>query len=181
VRAAVAGSHRDDRLLTQPRGGTVENGTIHSLEFALRAHDPFLVVRSDGVACVRHFSRGVGARAHLLSDVVGVLVLGAAGQAVRSSLRGALPMGGSYTDILHMLTKRLTKIGDSTGIVIDRPILDMLGLDKGDEVSLRIDKDKLIIERADESVTRSKRQAKLEKARARMHGDVGGTLRKLAK
>jgi antitoxin component of MazEF toxin-antitoxin module len=80
-----------------------------------------------------------------------------------------------------MLTKRLTKIGDSTGIVIDRPILDMLGLDKGDEVSLRIEKDRLIIERADESAVRSKRQAKLEKARARMHADIGGTLRKLAK
>ncbi|HZY72727.1 MAG TPA: AbrB/MazE/SpoVT family DNA-binding domain-containing protein [Edaphobacter sp.] len=80
-----------------------------------------------------------------------------------------------------MLTKRLTKIGDSTGIVIDRPILDMLGLEKGDEVSLRIDKDKLIIERADESVTRGKRQEKLAKARGRMHGDIGETLRKLAK
>src|SRR4051794_41698933 len=73
-----------------------------------------------------------------------------------------------------MLRKRLTKIGDSTGIVIDRPILDMLGLDKGDEVSLRIDKGKLIIERADESVTRGKRREKLEKARTRMHGDIGG-------
>jgi antitoxin component of MazEF toxin-antitoxin module len=67
-----------------------------------------------------------------------------------------------------MLTKRLTKIGD-TGIVIDRPILDMLGLDKGDEVSLRIEKDKLIIERADESVSRGKRQAKVESARSRKH------------
>ncbi len=80
-----------------------------------------------------------------------------------------------------MLTKRLTKIGDSTGIVIDRPILDMLGLDKGDEVSLRIDADKLIIERADSSVTGSARKAKLAKSRGRMHDDIGGALRKLAK
>jgi antitoxin component of MazEF toxin-antitoxin module len=92
-----------------------------------------------------------------------------------------LRVPGLHTNILHMLTKRLTKIGDSTGIVIDRPILDMLGLDKGDEVSLRIDADKLIIERADQSVTRSKRRAKLQKARARMQDDIGGTLRKLAK
>jgi antitoxin component of MazEF toxin-antitoxin module len=90
-------------------------------------------------------------------------------------------MAPPYTNILHMLTKRLTKIGDSTGIVIDRPILDMLGLDKGDEVSLRIEKDKLIIERADESVTRGKRRAKLDKARTRMHGDIGPALRKLAR
>jgi antitoxin component of MazEF toxin-antitoxin module len=92
-----------------------------------------------------------------------------------------LPMDTSYTNILYMLTKRLTKIGDSTGIVIDRPILDMLGLDKGDEVSLRIEKDKLIIERIDESVTRGKRRQRLEKARTRMHGDIGATLRKLAR
>jgi antitoxin MazE len=92
-----------------------------------------------------------------------------------------LPADGAHTNIIYMLTKRLTKIGDSTGIVIDRPILDMLGLDKGDEVSLRIDADKLIIERADQSARQSKRKAKLEKARARMHEDIGGTLRKLAK
>ena len=49
------------------------------------------------------------------------------------------------------------------------------------KVSLRIEKDKLIIERADESVTRGKRREKLEKARTRMHGDIGGTLRKLAR
>jgi antitoxin MazE len=110
-----------------------------------------------------------------------------AGGAERRSARRAtdldrgLPRPGLYTNILHMLTKRLTKIGDSTGIVIDRPILDMLGLDKGDEVSLRIEKDKLIIERANESATRGKRREKLEKARTRMHGDIGATLRKLAR
>ena len=80
-----------------------------------------------------------------------------------------------------MLTKRLTKIGDSTGIVIDRPLLDMLGLDKGDQVSLRIDKDRLIIERFDEGAATAKHRAKLAKAKARIHGDIGGTLRKLAR
>ena len=92
-----------------------------------------------------------------------------------------MPMATLHTNIVPMLTKRLTKIGDSTGIVIDRPILDMLGLEKGDEVSLRIEKDKLIIQRADESVTRGKRREKLEKTRTRMHGDIGATLRKLAR
>jgi hypothetical protein len=48
-------------------------------------------------------------------------------------------------------------------------------------VSLRIDANKLIIERVDHSVVQSKRKTKLEKARARMHDDIGGTLRKLAK
>jgi hypothetical protein len=48
-------------------------------------------------------------------------------------------------------------------------------------VSLRIDADKLIIQRADHSVVQGKRKTKLEKARTRMHDDIGGTLRKLAK
>jgi antitoxin component of MazEF toxin-antitoxin module len=80
-----------------------------------------------------------------------------------------------------MLTKRLTKIGDSTGIVIDRPLLDLLGLSRGDRVQLRIEKAKLIIERIDDSAVEEKRRAKLARAKARIHGDIGGTLRKLAR
>lgn len=79
-----------------------------------------------------------------------------------------------------MLTKRLTKIGDSTGLVIDRPILDLLGLDRGDEVQLRIEKNTLIIERAEIGAA-EKRRAKIEKAKARMHANIGTTLRKLAR
>jgi len=81
---------------------------------------------------------------------------------------------------MGMLTKRLTKIGDSTGLVIDRPILDLLGLDRGDEVQLRIEKHTLVIERA-EVVTADKRWSKIEKAKARMHTNIGTTLRKLAR
>lgn len=94
---------------------------------------------------------------------------------------GVLFRPDSYTNIVGMLTKRLTKIGDSTGIVIDRPLLDLLGLDRGDQVQLRIEKEKLIIERFDEAAAQQKRQVKLERAKARMHGDIGGTLRKLAR
>jgi antitoxin component of MazEF toxin-antitoxin module len=89
--------------------------------------------------------------------------------------------GARYTNILCMLTKRLTKIGDSTGLVIDRPLLDLLGLDRGDEVQLRIEKDKLIIERADEGAAAAKRRAKLDRAKTHMHANIGGTLRKLAR
>ena len=80
-----------------------------------------------------------------------------------------------------MLTKRLTKIGDSTGIVIDRPLLDLLGLSRGDQVQLRIEKAKLIIERIDDSAVEEKRREKLARAKVRIHGDIGGTLRKLAR
>jgi antitoxin component of MazEF toxin-antitoxin module len=81
---------------------------------------------------------------------------------------------------MGMLTKRLTKIGDSTGLVIDRPLLDLLGLDRGDEVQLRIEKHTLIVERADVRAA-DKRRAKIDKAKARMHANIGTTLRKLAR
>ncbi|MEP7122859.1 MAG: AbrB/MazE/SpoVT family DNA-binding domain-containing protein [Byssovorax sp.] len=80
-----------------------------------------------------------------------------------------------------MLTKHLTKIGDSTGIIIDRPILSLLGLERGDEVQLRVEGSKLIIERATEADAKRGRRAKLAKAKARMHEDIGDTLEKLAK
>jgi len=80
-----------------------------------------------------------------------------------------------------MLTKHLTKIGDSTGIIIDRPLLSLLGLERGDEVELRIEGTKLIIERASGIDGQPRRRAKFTKAKARMHADLGGTLQKLAK
>ncbi|HEY4188630.1 MAG TPA: hypothetical protein VGP07_26420, partial [Polyangia bacterium] len=83
-------------------------------------------------------------------------------------------------NIICMLTKRLTKIGDSTGLVIDRPLLDLLGLDRGDEVQLRIEKQTLIIERA-EAGAADRRRAKIDKAKASMHANIGTTLRKLAR
>jgi len=86
----------------------------------------------------------------------------------------------AYTNIMGMLTKRLTKIGDSTGIVIDRPLLDLLGLDRGDEVQLRIEKHTLIIERAEVGAA-DKHRAKIDKAKARMHAHIGTALRKLAR
>ena len=82
---------------------------------------------------------------------------------------------------MRMLTKHLTKIGDSTGIIIDRPILGLLGLERGDEVQLRVEGNKLIIERATEFDGQTRRRAKFAKAKARMHVDIGDTLVKLAK
>jgi antitoxin component of MazEF toxin-antitoxin module len=80
-----------------------------------------------------------------------------------------------------MLTKHLTRIGDSTGIIIDRPILSLLGLERGDEVQLRVEGSKLIIERAPEADSQAKRRAKLTQVKSRMPQDIGDTLRKLAK
>ena len=83
--------------------------------------------------------------------------------------------------MIRMLTKHLTRIGDSTGIILDRPILSLLGLEPGDEVQLRVEGNKLIIERATDIDGQGKRRAKLARAKERMDGDIGETLRKLAK
>jgi antitoxin component of MazEF toxin-antitoxin module len=80
-----------------------------------------------------------------------------------------------------MLTKRLTKIGDSTGLVIDKPILDLLGFSRGDEVQLKIEDRRLIIGPVDEADRAARHQAKFAKAKARVHRNVGTALQKLAK
>jgi antitoxin component of MazEF toxin-antitoxin module len=80
-----------------------------------------------------------------------------------------------------MLTKRLTKIGDSTGLVIDKPILDLLGLARGDEVELRVEDERLIVGPVEVSARAGRNRAKFAKAKARVHTNVGTALQKLAK
>lgn len=46
-----------------------------------------------------------------------------------------------------MLTKRLKKIGNSRGIVLDRAILQLLGIDDDSELKLEVMGNKLIIEK----------------------------------
>ena len=83
--------------------------------------------------------------------------------------------------MIRMLTKRLTKIGDSTGLVIDKPILDLLGLSRGDEVELKVENQQLIVGRADASAHAARHRVKFAKAKARVHANVGAALAKLAK
>ena len=83
--------------------------------------------------------------------------------------------GSKYAD------QRLTKIGDSTGLVIDKPILDLLGLARGDEVELKVENERLIVGPVDPSSRGERRRAKFAMARARVHANVGGALQKLAK
>jgi antitoxin component of MazEF toxin-antitoxin module len=80
-----------------------------------------------------------------------------------------------------MLTKRLTKIGDSTGLVIDKPILDLLGLARGDEVELRLENERLIVGPVDASVRAERHRVKFAKAKAHVHKNLGRAMEKLAK
>jgi antitoxin component of MazEF toxin-antitoxin module len=82
---------------------------------------------------------------------------------------------------MPMLTKRLTKIGDSTGLVIDKPILDLLGFSRGDEVQLKIEDNRLVILPLDGADRAARHRAKFAKSKARVHANVGTALEKLAK
>jgi antitoxin component of MazEF toxin-antitoxin module len=82
---------------------------------------------------------------------------------------------------MPMLTKKLTKIGDSTGIVIDKPLLDFLGFARGDDVELTVENQRLIIRSIDGEARAARHKAKFAKAKARVHAKVGGALKKLAK
>ncbi len=74
------------------------------------------------------------------------------------------------------MRKKLSAIGNSLGIVIEKPILELLDIDRDTELDLRTDGERLIIE----PVRRGKR-AKVKAAVRRAMNAHDETLRKLAK
>jgi antitoxin MazE len=44
-----------------------------------------------------------------------------------------------------MMTKKLARLGNSVGIVIDKPILELLGIDPDGEVDITTDGERLVI------------------------------------
>lgn len=87
---------------------------------------------------------------------------------------------GNYNLIL--MRKTLTKIGDSTGLIIDKPILQLMDLSLGDEVELDLVEGALVVRPASgRRATPAQRKAQIAALKERMKGDIGGTLRKLAK
>ncbi len=73
-------------------------------------------------------------------------------------------------------TKRLTKHGNSLALVIDRPILDLLGIREDTPISLRTDGRCLILT----PVTQGDRRARVKKAMAKVHGKYAKALKRLA-
>ena len=73
------------------------------------------------------------------------------------------------------MTKRLQAIGNSAGIIIDKPILDLLGITQDTELDLKTDGESLIITPVRD---RAKRVAKVQ---ARVLAKHDRTFRKLAK
>ena len=74
--------------------------------------------------------------------------------------------------------KRLTSIGNSLGIIIEKPILELLGITKETPLTVRTDNgSRLIIEPVE---TKEDRAAKIREASKWVMENHGDTLRKLA-
>ncbi len=76
------------------------------------------------------------------------------------------------------MTKRLRAIGNSAGIIIDKPILELLKITADTELDLSTDGERLIITPIR---TPAARKAALAQAQRRVLRDHGETFRKLAK
>lgn len=74
------------------------------------------------------------------------------------------------------MQKNLTAIGNSLGIVIEKPILELLGITKETVLEMRTDGERLIIE-----PIKSARVKKLSAASQRVMKNHDATFRKLAK
>ena len=78
----------------------------------------------------------------------------------------------------HVMTKRLQAIGNSAGIIIDRPILDLLGITQETDLDLKTDGKRLIITPLESERSGRGRLAKVQARVLRRHAE---TFRKLAK
>lgn len=76
------------------------------------------------------------------------------------------------------MTKRLRAIGNSSGIIIDKPILELLKITPDTELELSTDGERLVITPIRSS---GARRAALTKAQSRVVRDHDATFRKLAK
>ena len=74
------------------------------------------------------------------------------------------------------MIKRLIAIGNSLGLIIERPILELLDIDKETPLEVRTDGEALIIR-----PQRKNRSARLKAAAERMTDAHDETMRKLAK
>ncbi len=74
------------------------------------------------------------------------------------------------------MIKRLTAVGNSLGLIIEKPILELLDIDKETPLEVRTDGEALIIR-----PQRKNRSARLRAAAERMMDTHDETLRKLAK
>ncbi len=76
------------------------------------------------------------------------------------------------------MVKKLTQHGNSLALVIDRPILELLKMDRDTDLEVSTDGDRLIISRADaEALARKK---KFDAAQSKAHKRYSRAFKKLA-
>jgi antitoxin MazE len=74
------------------------------------------------------------------------------------------------------MVKRLTKTGNSLALVLDKPLLEQLGIDEDTELELSTNGDVLVVT----PVRDRARQRKLKKALEEMDRQYGGVFKRLA-
>lgn len=75
------------------------------------------------------------------------------------------------------MRKRLSAVGNSLGIVIEKPILELLDIDRDTELELRTDGERLIIE----PIRPAGRRQRVSRAIDQVLTKHAGTMKKLAK
>jgi antitoxin component of MazEF toxin-antitoxin module len=75
------------------------------------------------------------------------------------------------------MIKKLTVVGNSLGLIIDRPILDLLEIDRETPLEIRTDGDALIVRPAGKAPKKERLRASAE----RLMDEHAETLKKLAK
>jgi antitoxin MazE len=80
----------------------------------------------------------------------------------------------------HIVIKNLTPIGNSEGLILDKTLLGLLGLERGSAVEIQIEGQTMTVRRASEAAIEG-RTARFNEARKHVLARHGGTLKKLAK
>ena len=78
------------------------------------------------------------------------------------------------------MIKNLTPIGNSEGIILDKTLLGLLGLERGSAVEIQIEGETMTVRRASKEAIEG-RTARFNEARKYVLAKHGGTLKKLAK
>jgi antitoxin component of MazEF toxin-antitoxin module len=78
------------------------------------------------------------------------------------------------------MIKTLTPIGNSEGIILDKTLLGLLGLEPGGAVEIQIEGETMTVRRASKEALEA-RATRFNEARKHVLAKHGGTLKKLAK
>jgi antitoxin component of MazEF toxin-antitoxin module len=79
------------------------------------------------------------------------------------------------------MRKKLSAIGNSLGLVIEKPILELLNIDRDTELNIRTDGERLIVEPIREPQRTSDRRTRVRDATEKLLKKHASTMRKLAK